>query len=239
MSQDKGQAVPHAFFKQAVGEVFEFLTTDFGFSKVEIVDQILDCTIKYRNRTTGIDVYYELNSQLSVDLIKTSHQSSGTSEEKPYDLLLLMELRRPDTDAHKFYGGDKEWTDDRIKTLLREYANFLREGARDVLSGDFSVLSTLRKLGAQRRRQSNKELFGTYCGESPRFSTRPTLDQVFADIDDFDPEIERLFGGRKRDKLGFRIYEAHWDHQYSAKEIAEFLHRSEGSIIQALDDLEG
>ena len=184
-----------AFFKQCTAEVFSFLTIDFGFSLTETIEQMPDCIFKYRNRTTGIDVYYELNSQITVDLIVIRRQTSDTTAEKSYDLTLLMELRRPDIDTHKFYGRDKVWTDDHVHALLGEYANFLVEDARDVLAGDFSILPALKDLGAQRRRESNKKLFGTYSGESPRFSARPTLDDVFADIHDFDPDVARLYGG--------------------------------------------
>ena|ERR1700730_15903876 len=148
-----------------------------------------------------------------------------------------MEIRRPDIDRHKFYGADKEWTNDYIEKLLRQYAKFLREGARDVLTAEFGIFPELKKLGAHYRRQTNRRYFGTYNGASPRFTGRPTLEEVFAGAKDVDPELERLFGGKlNQDKTQSRIYEAFWDHQFSVREVADFLNRTQESIQQALDD---
>jgi hypothetical protein len=226
-----------AFFKKATTEIFQFLITDFGFSYVETLEHIPDCVIKYQNRTTGIYVDYELKSYLSIDIVKLSHAATEVIEDKSYDLLLLMELRHPATDAHMFYGGENEWTNEYLEQLLREYASFLKEHAQDVLTGDFSIFPELKKLSAYYRRQKNKEYFGTYSGGSPRFSERPTLAEVFAGSTDVDPELERLFAGKlNQDKTQSRIYEAYWDHQYSILEIAEFLNRTEESIKRELDD---
>jgi len=213
-----------AFFKQATAETFKFLTTDSGFECVSTVQRMPDCMIQYQNATTGIRVYYELNSQLSVDIAKLRHTATEVIEDKSYDLLLLMKIRHPEIDVHKFYGGDKEWTNNYIERLLREYASFLRQEARDVLTGDFKIFPALKELAAQYRRQSTKELFGTYTGESPRFSKRPTLEDIFADA-------------REQNKT-LRIYEAHWDHQYSTKEIAAFLNVTDEVVKQALADFD-
>ena len=185
-----------AFFKQATAETFKFLTTDFGFEYFAAVEHPPECVIKYRNETTGISVAYEWNSSVAVDLVKLERTPAEVFEGKGYDLLLLMEIRGPEIDRKEFYRVNKEWTNDYIEKLLCEYASFLSEQAGDVLTGDFSVFPELKKLNAQYRRQTNKELFGTYCGESPRFSTRPTLQQVFAGAKDVDPELEKLFGGK-------------------------------------------
>jgi hypothetical protein len=64
-----------------------------------------------------------------------------------------MQIRRPAIDVDKFYGDDKEWTNEYISDRLREYANFLKEDARDVLSGDFSIFPEFKKLRAHYRRQ--------------------------------------------------------------------------------------
>lgn len=196
-----------------------------------------DSVIKYRSESAGMTIRYEWESQVSIRLVSLKQTSTEVVEDKRYDLLLLMELRRPEIDANKFFGADKKWTSDYVEECLREYASFLREEARDVLTGDFSVFPELKKLSAHHRRQKNKEYFGTYTGGSPRFSGRPTLAEVFAGAKDVDPELERLFGDKlNQDKTQSRIYEAYWDHQYSIREIAEFLNQSEDAIKQELDD---
>jgi len=226
-------------FKQTATDVFEFLTTDFGFSHVGVSEWMPDCVITYQNQTTGIKVGYEWESQLGVTVVRLERNATEVSEGKGYDLLFLMGLRKPQTNVHNFYGADKEWTNSFIEDRLRDYANFLKEDARDILTGDFSVFPELKKLSAHRRRQTNKEYFGTYCGESPRFSEHPTLAQIFTGATDIDPELKRLFGDKlSQDKTQFRIYEAYWDHQYSVREIAEFLNRNDRSIKQELEDFD-
>jgi hypothetical protein len=233
----RNSADSFAFFKQAATGIFESVTDEYGLSYVAAVEHMPDCVIKYQNETTGLKVRYEWKSQVSVDLVKLERTPTEVTEGKRYDLLLLMEIRRPEIDAHKFYGDDKEWTNEYIEDRLREYASFLKEDARDVLRGDFSILPELKKLSAKYRRQKNKEYFGTYSGSSPRFSSRPTLEQVFAGAQDVDPELDRLFGGKlNQDKTQSRIYEAYWDHQYSIREIADFLRQTEESIQRELDD---
>jgi hypothetical protein len=226
------------FFKQAVVAVFEALTRDYDFEHVSATVQMPECVVKYRNTTTGVNVTYELKSSISVDLIQLERTSSGeVVEDRTYDLLLLMEIRQPDLDRKQFYGADKEWTNDYIETVLLKYVTFLKNHARDVLTGDFSIFPELKKLSAHYRRQKNKEYFGTYSGETPRFSVRPTLTEVFAGAKDVDPELEKLFRGKlNQDKTQSRIYEAYWDHNYSVSEIASFLNRSEGSIKRELDN---
>ncbi len=42
-------------------------------------------------------------------------------------------------------------------------------------------------------RQAVNETLGTYSGGSPRFSSHPTLEQVFAGAKEVDPELEEAF----------------------------------------------
>ena len=136
-------------------------------------------------------------------------------------------------------GGDKEWTPAFVEQLLREYATYLREDARDVLTGDFSIFPELKKLARENRRKRNKETYGTYSGNSPRFSSRPTLEQVFEGAKDVDPELLKFFKGKvDLDQTDSRIYEAYWDHQYSIREIAGFLNETEESVTSVLEEID-
>ena len=223
------------FFRQAVDRILGPLFREFGFQHVETLEFMPDCVVKYLNATTGINVRYEWESQVSISLVRLERKGSEVTEAAQYDLLFLMQLRQPEIDVNKFFG-DKEWTDTYVEERLREYAIFLKESARDVLTGDFSVFPELKKLTDQNRRKKNKEMFGTSTGESARFSTRPTLEQLFEGAKDVDPELERLFGGKiNQDKTVSRIYEAYWDHEFSVAEIARYLNETEESILQQLE----
>ena len=225
-----------AFFRQAVSEIFEPLFTEFGFRHLETLEYMPDCVLKYRNESTGLNVRYEWNSQISISLVKLDRTESEVTEVSTYDLLFLLKIRQPSIDTNKFYGSDEEWTDAYIERLLREYETLLRENARDVLTGDFGIFPELKKLAAENRRKWNKETFGTSTGESARFTSRPTLDQVFEGAKEVDPELERLFGGKlNQDKTDSRIYEAYWDHQFSIREIADYLNESEESVQRQLE----
>ena len=231
---------PHdafAFFRQAVNETLRPLFIELGFHHVETLEYMPDCVLKYHNQTTGINVNYEWKSRLWIDLVKLERSGNEVTEASRFDLFFLLQIRQPAIDTKNFHGGDKEWTTGYIEQLLREYATLLRENARDVLTGDFSIFPELKKLAAANRRKWNKEMFGTYSGGSPRFSSHPTLEQVFAGAKDVDPELERLFGDKiNQDKTDSYIYEAYWDHRYSIREIGDFLKETEETIKRKLDE---
>src|SRR4026208_659993 len=93
-----------AVFRKAVSEIFESLLAEFGFRHVATIEHMPDCVIQYHNETTGIDVRYEWRSQVSIDLAQLERTASEVTEDRKYDLLLLMQIRRPAIDANKFYG---------------------------------------------------------------------------------------------------------------------------------------
>jgi hypothetical protein len=226
-----------AFFKQAVNEIFQPLFTEFGFRHFETLEYMPDCVLKYRNESTGLNLRYEWNSQISISLVKLDRTESEVTEASTYDLLFLLKIRQPSIDINTFHRSDKKWTDAYIERLLREYETLLRQNARDVLTGDFGIFPELKRVAAEHRRNWNKETFGTSTGESPRFTSRPTLQQVFEDAKEMDPELDRLFGGRlNQDKTATRIYEAYWDHQFSIREIADYLNESEESVHRQLEE---
>jgi hypothetical protein len=228
---------PFAKFKIAAENTFKFLLDDFDFELVETFQHMPDCVLEYRNSTTAIEVRYEYTSQVAVTFKPLVQKGSESLRGKPYDLMLLMEIRAPHINLNQFYGTDKQWSPEYIQELLEQYAGFLKEQAADVLTGDFSFLPDFKKLYAQRSREANKESFGTYTGISPRFVTRPTLQEVFAIAKVRDPSLDILFGGKlDQDKTAGCIYEAFWDHGYSTNEIAQFLNTSENSIQEILDE---
>jgi hypothetical protein len=226
-----------AFFKKAAEDAFRFLITDYDFKLVSTTVYPPECSIKYRNKTAGVNITYEWKSALWVELIRLRQEDSEVIEAERYGLSLLMETRRPDRNSNQARATGQEWSNEFLENLLREYANFLREYGSDVLTGDFTVFPVLKKLAAHYRRKRNKELFGTFSGETPRFSERPTLDELFADAKRVDPTLEKLFRGKlNQDKTPLRIYQAYWDYKYPIKEIADFLNVGEHSIKHSLDE---
>ena len=228
---------PFAFFKKKAKDAFHFLRTDYDFKLVSTSVYPPECSIKYRNRTTGVNVTYEWKSALWVELVRFRQAGSQVVEAERYGLSLLMETRRPNRKHDQSNGPDREWSNQFLESLLSEYANFLSEYGRDVLTGDFSVFPVLKKLAAHYRRKRNKELFGTYSGESPRFSKRPTLGELFSDAKRIDATLDKVFEGKlNQDKTPLRIYQAYWDYEYPIREIADFLKVSEQSIKDSLDE---
>lgn len=228
---------PFALFKQAVDEIFEPLFTEFGFRHVETLEYMPECLIKYHNETTGLHLTYEWKSRMWVSLVKLQRLGKEVTEVAKFDFLFVLQIRQPEIDNNDFHGGDKEWTTTFVEERLRDYATLLRKSARDVLTGDFSIFPELKKLSAANRRKWNKEMFGTSSGESARFTTRPTLEQIFAGAKDRDLKLDRFFGRKlNQDRTDVCIYDSYWDHEYSIREIADFLNETEESIQHALDE---
>lgn len=235
--KNKGLKDPFAFFKQAVEEICEPLFTEFGFRHVETLEYMPECLVKYHNETTGLHFTYEWKSRLWVSLVRLKRIGREVAEIAKSDFLFVLQIRQPEIDSSEFHGGDKEWTTAFVEELLRDYVMLLRKSAPDILTGDFSIFPELEKLAAANRRKWNKEMFGTSSGESARFTTRPTLEQVFAGAKDRDPELDRFFGRKlNQDRTDVCIYDSYWDHQYSIREIADFLNVSEESIQSSLDE---
>ena len=86
-----------------------------------------------------------------------------------------------------------------------------------------SRVPRLRRLRAAETRRENKETFGTSTGETPRFTGRPTLEELFGDVTN-----EGL--------VTPRIYQAFWDYAYSLAEIGRFLDLVEEEVQAMLDN---
>ena len=94
---------------------------------------------------------------------------------------------------------------------MREFGDLrltseLRRHAADLLRGERTRVPRLRRLRAAETRRENKESFGTSTGETPRFSGRPTLEELFADVTN-----EGL--------MTPRAYHAVWDYDYPLAKI--------------------
>ena len=81
----------------------------------------------------------------------------------------------------------------------------------------------LRRLQAAETRPENKKTFGTSTGETPRFTDRPNLKELFADVTN-----EGL--------VTPKAYQAYWDYAYLLAEIGRYLDLGEEEVQAMLDD---
>ena len=110
-----------------------------------------------------------------------------------------------------------------LEDALAVHAELLHRHAADLLRGERTRVPRLRRLRATETRRENKESFGTSTGETPRFTGRPTLEELFADVTN-----EGL--------VTPRAYQAYWDYAYSLAEIGRFLDLGEEEVQAMLDD---
>ena len=90
------------------------------------------------------------------------------------------------------------------------------------MGGDVSSAINLQRLRAKFTREQNQQMFGTSTGETPRFATRPTLTQLFAETTDEDIRCARA-------------YQAVWDYGYSITEVGQFLGRTADEVQELLN----
>ena len=77
-------------------------------------------------------------------------------------------------------------------------------------------------------REENLRNFGTSTGDTPRFTRRPTLEELFADA-------------KNDGMVQARAYQAYWDYDYNIITIAAYLATSEDDVkgmLAAWDRLE-
>jgi hypothetical protein len=234
----KEKADPFAFFKKTAKGAFAFLTADYGFRHVSTSEHLPECALTFWNRTTAVAIAYEWGGAPWVTVGELEHAPDRTYVSKSYGLHVVVEERCPGREAELGWGhAYGRATEQDLETFLRAQATLLRECAAELLTGEFGIFPALKKRTAEHRRRRNKELFGSYSGETPRFASRPALSELFAGAKDEDPELTELLGGRlNQDKTGFKIYQAYWDYEYPIPEIAKFLSVDEEAVRRALDE---
>ena len=139
--QDRYSPNPHFnVFIVTVLDVFASLA-EFGFSLDSYGDFSYECVVGFKNATTGILVYYEMPSQLSVALAKLD--SNGRISQNAYGLVYLIQERCPDYLISQTMSNSDP--DTGFRELLELYATIIREHAVDVMAGDFSVFPILKQ----------------------------------------------------------------------------------------------
>jgi hypothetical protein len=143
------QYKPFQKFIEAVLEAFQFLIEDFAFELESIGDHAPECTVRFRNKTTGVEVTYDVPELPCVSVAQLNAKKSAWG--KQYGLIYLIEERCPSQNLIGFQA--ETLTLAQFKPILRHYAQVLKECGSDILKGDFSIFPKLEKRAQKRIRR--------------------------------------------------------------------------------------
>jgi hypothetical protein len=140
---------------------FRFLETQFGFRFRYEAGSLYEAAV-YRNETTAIEINYEWREPWPwITIYRPLRGGMMPVTDRQIrshccDLLALITLRRPSLaarlEAERTSGPDRGT----VGRVLGHYAEFLKECATDVLSGDFTVFPQLRETHRRLLRDSLK-----------------------------------------------------------------------------------
>lgn len=152
---------PFDLFKETTRRSFAFLQTKYSCRVSRTITQPPECSISYRNTTTGVTISYEWGNIPSVVLTQLEQGKSAWDGEQVGLKFLVME-RCPSAlylfnDAN---GGDN------LVELLNAYAQTLDQCGQDVLTGDFTIFPKLRELIIAEQKKINLKVFGSETGET-------------------------------------------------------------------------
>lgn len=129
-------------------EAFAFLK-DCGFSVTSCVEAANECAIRLANETTGIEIRYDMPNIPTVSLARLDQAGRFTRDQ--YGLKFLIFERCPEVDIERDRSHSSP--DTGFRDLLHAYAAIVREHAKEILEGDFSVFRNLdRHVGQEMRR---------------------------------------------------------------------------------------
>jgi hypothetical protein len=204
---------PFVEFRHAASSVFSFLVTELGFSAPDTAADGREISFVFKRANVAVVLHYELGGEPSVGVSILPKGDRGRHFGLP--VIVAEHLGIPDPRAVL-----PRWSS--LRPCLAELADLLKTHAIDILAGHQDRLPGLRRLQAQRKRQDNQERHGTATGETPRFSRRPSLPQLFSDTLGNPGLLEP------------RAYQAVWDYGYSVAELADFLKRSNDDVAGLL-----
>lgn len=188
-----------------ITDAFRFLIDELGYEVVHAHDGDREVDVVFARPPRRVVVNVEVFSSISVMIHDAAHAGHALG------LLAAVHDRCPD-EVPRLDAIDP------LADQLRVRADLLRRCAGDLLAGDATRAPRLRRFQAERRRADNQARFGTATGESPRFTTRPTLAALFE-----IPPTEA------------RAYQAVWDYGYSCAEVAAFLGVTADDVQALLD----
>jgi hypothetical protein len=141
-----------AVFKKTALTVFDFLITDYGCELVSIFAHMPECAIKFRNETTGIEVHYEWEAEIWIVLERLKRK--GMVERIGLDYLAMKCC------PQRVVRQKSPFSNDEIERILNDYANLLKECAKNILEGDFQVFPEIIRFAEAIKKQREKELYG-------------------------------------------------------------------------------
>lgn len=195
-------------FRQAAEAAFAFLVEEFGFRGPSVEALLREIHLLWIHEAAGVSVAvsWELGGEPTLAL--WLREPSGRGRCFGLDVLVADALGGPvasiqlDRMALPAAGSPE--------ARMAALAPLFRRHAADLLRGDRGRLPRLRTLLARTVRERNRLRYGTSTGESPRFSHRPTLQELFADAR--DPGLRPP-----------RATQAIHDYAYRVDELADFL----------------
>jgi len=205
-----------ASISERVLRAFNFLVTEFSFEVEDTHDGQREISVSFKCNNTEVYIFYEIYGSISVIVNRLNSDQSRDG----FGLRFIVRDAHPDDetqlDANAYVDLDA------LPDALERQAKALRKSGADMLHGDFSRATRVKQLQVEEHRRYNIATFGTSTGETPRFSTQPTLEKLFADA-----AGEVL--------LNARCYQALWDYHYSLEEIAAYLNVTTPDVQKRLD----
>ena len=207
-------------WRESVLEAFGFLVTDFAFEVGFVQDDLREKSVTFKREDRYVVVQYEPFGPVCVTV---GYAEPGQVSQN-FGLWFLVCDAHPEEEAR--FNINAPVDSEALSAMLERQAQALRRSGADMLRGDFSRAARIKQLQAEAQRRRNVAAFGTTTGEAPRFSERPTLEQLFADATN-DGIVDA------------RCYQAVWDYHFEIEEIAAFLKETPADVQQRLARWEG
>ena len=198
-------------------DAFSFLVEEFGFTLIDSHVGQRESSVTFSSPQTRVQIHVDhlpLSVNVGVGLFEKKGQRTMVDE---HGLVDVVRDQAPE-EAIRLVAVVES-----LEETLAVHAELLRRHAVDLLRGERTRVPRLRRLRAAEVRRWNTEYYGTSTGETPRFTRRPTLEELFADVTN-----EGL--------LTPRAYQAFWDYDYTLTEIGRFLDLGEDDVQAMLDD---
>jgi hypothetical protein len=207
-----GRKNPFDEFRDAVAKSFGFLVADLGFADAGETSSHRDIEVAFVLGAVRVVVGYEVGSEPWVyfDFMTADGRQS-------FGLHIVVEDRSGTQEPLARVAAASS-----VQAKVQALADLTREYGQPLLSGDPSSIQNLQRLRARFMREQNQQMFGTSTGETPRFTTRPTLPELFAEASNDDITCARA-------------YQAVWDYGYSNAEIGAFLGMTIDDVQELLD----
>jgi hypothetical protein len=127
-------------FVDTVLRTFAFLD-EFSFTLDSCSDSKNECSVRFKNATTGVEIRYEMPNAPTVSVARLGRY--GRFSRDHYGLKFIIAERCPERDVDHILT--RSTPDTGFKELLESYAELLKEYATDILKGDFSVFPQLER----------------------------------------------------------------------------------------------